>query len=71
MRKRIYELLSEDGYWERFPIIIEELINVNYATPGAFPNIEFKIHKSGKIEMLYYCVMMVTKEGKILWPRHP
>ena len=62
--KRIYELLSEDGYWERFPIIIEELINVNYATPGAFPNIEFKIHKRGKIEMLYYCVMMVTKEGK-------
>jgi len=62
--KRIYELLSEDGYWERFPIIIEELINVNYAAPGAFPNIEFKIHKNGKIEMLYYCVMMVTKEGK-------
>lgn len=62
--KRIYELLSEDGYWERFPIIIEELINVNYLAPGAFPNIEFKIHKSGKIEMLYYCVMMVTGEGK-------
>src|SRR3989338_7640579 len=62
--KRIYELFSEDGYWERFPIIIEELINVNYAAPGAFPNIEFKIHKNGKIEMLYYCVMMVTKEGK-------
>lgn len=62
--KRIYELLSEDGYWERFPIIIEELIGVNYSAPGAFPNIEFKIHKTGKIEMLYYCVMMVTKEGK-------
>jgi hypothetical protein len=62
--KRIYELLSEDGYWERFPIIIEELINVDYSAPGAFPNIEFKIHKSGKIEMLYYCMMMVTKEGK-------
>lgn len=62
--KRIYELLSEDGYWERFPIIIEELINVNYSAPGAFPNIEFRIHKSGKIEMLYYCVMMVTGEGK-------
>jgi len=62
--KRIYELLSEDGYWERFPIIIEELINVDYSAPGAFPNIEFKIHKNGKIEMLYYCVMMITKEGK-------
>jgi len=62
--KRIYELLSEDGYWERFPIIIEELINVNYSSFGAYPNIEFQIHRNGKIEMLYYCVMMVTKEGK-------
>jgi hypothetical protein len=62
--KRIYELLSEDGYWEKFPIIIEELINVNYLAFGAYPNIEFKIHRNGKIEMLYYCVMMVTKEGK-------
>src|SRR3989338_5919164 len=61
--KRIYELLSEDGYWERFPIIIEELINVNYNNISSFSNIEFKIHKSGKIEMLYYCLMMVTGEG--------
>jgi len=62
--KRIFEMLSEDGYWERFPIIVEQLINVNYQSPTAFPNIEFKIHKNGKIEMLYYCIMMVTKEGK-------
>lgn len=62
--KRIYELLSEEGYWERYPIVIEKLINVNYQSFGAFPNIEFKIHKSGKIEMLYYCIMKVTKEGK-------
>lgn len=62
--KRIYELLNQDGYWDRFPIIIEELVNVNYSGNGGFPNIEFKIHKNGKIEMLYYCVMMVTPEGK-------
>ena len=62
--RRIYELLSEDGYWERFPIIIEELIDVNFTTLDNFPNIEFKIGNNGKIEMLYYCVMMVTKEGK-------
>ncbi|OGK10399.1 hypothetical protein A2767_02550 [Candidatus Roizmanbacteria bacterium RIFCSPHIGHO2_01_FULL_35_10] len=62
--KRIYELLSEDGYWDRFPIIIEQLINVNFNNISSFPNIEFKIHKSGKIEMLYYCLMMVTGEGK-------
>lgn len=62
--KRIYELLSEDDYWERFPIIVEQLIEVDYMSQNSFPNIEFKIHKNGKIEMLYYCVMMVTKEGK-------
>lgn len=64
--KRIYELLSEDGYWDRFPIIIEQLINVNYNNISSFPNIEFKIHKSGNIEMLYYCLMMVTGEGEYL-----
>jgi hypothetical protein len=62
--KRIYELLNQDGYWDRFPIVIEELVNVNYKVGGGFPNIEFKIHKNGQIEMLYYCVMMVTPEGK-------
>lgn len=62
--RRIFELLSEDGYWERFPIIIEELIKVNFGSLDSFPNIEFKINSNGKIEMLYYCVMMVTKEGK-------
>lgn len=62
--KRIYELLSEDDYWERFPIIVEQLIEVDYLSQDSFPNIEFKIHKNGKIEMLYYCIMMVTKEGK-------
>lgn len=62
--KRIFEMLSEDGYWERAPIIVEQLVNVNYLSPTAYPNIEFKIHKNGKIDMLYYCTMMVTKEGK-------
>ncbi len=61
--KQLYGILNQNDYWERFPIIIEDLINVNYAVGGGFPNIEFKIHKNGKIEMLYYCVMMVTKEG--------
>ncbi|MFA5136451.1 MAG: hypothetical protein WC489_03595 [Patescibacteria group bacterium] len=61
--RKLYELLNQNDYWERFPIIIEDLINVNYAVGGGFPNIEFKIHKNGKIEMLYYCIMMVTKEG--------
>lgn len=63
--KSIYSYLNEDDYWERYPIIIEDLIQVNFGNGGtSFPNIEFKIHKSGKIDMLYYCSMKVTEEGE-------
>ena len=61
--KAIYATLNKNDYWDRYPIIIEDLINVDVNNVNSFPNIEFKIHKSGKIEMLYYCLMLVTKEG--------
>jgi len=61
--KAIYSTLNKNDYWDRYPIIIEDLINVDVNNVNSFPNIEFKIHKSGKIEMLYYCLMLVTKEG--------
>lgn len=62
--RKIQEYLSQENYWENFPIIVEDLINVNYSASGGFPNIEFKIHKNGRIEMLYYCAMLVTPKGK-------
>jgi len=63
--KAIYAYLNEDEYWERYPIIIEDLIQVNLNSGNnSFPNIEFKIQKSGKIDMLYYCDMKVTAEGE-------
>jgi hypothetical protein len=61
--KAIYSIFNKNEYWDRYPIIIEDLISVNLNNGSSFPNIEFKIHKSGKIEMLYYCLMMVTKDG--------
>ena len=61
--KAIYSIFNKNDYWDRYPIIIEDLISVNLNNGSSFPNIEFKIHKSGKIEMLYYCLMMVTKDG--------
>jgi hypothetical protein len=63
--QKIYDLLSDD-YWEKFPIVIEDLINVNYAVGNGFPSIEFKVQKSGHIEMLYYCSMVVTKQGAFM-----
>lgn len=63
--REIYSYLKQDEYWEKYPIIIEDLISVNFQNGGAsFPNIEFKIQKSGKIDMLYYCTMKVTEEGE-------
>ncbi|HUW22180.1 MAG TPA: hypothetical protein VMW41_05970 [Candidatus Bathyarchaeia archaeon] len=61
--KKIREYLNRDIYWEKFPIIIEDLININYAVGGGFPNVEFKIHKNGRIEMVFYCACMVTDKG--------
>lgn len=61
--KTIYTILNQNDYWDRYPIIIEDLINVSVNNGTSFPNIEFKISKNGKIDMLYYCLMMVTKEG--------
>lgn len=59
----ILTTLNKDAYWEKFPIVIEDLVNVNSAVAGGFPNVEFKILKSGKIEFLYYCGLRVTSSG--------
>jgi len=61
--KAIRDILKKDAYWEQFPIIIESLININPTVAGGFPNVEFKIQKSGKIEFLYFCGLRVTKDG--------
>ena len=59
----IEKILAKDKYWEKFPIIIEDFLNVNSAVGGGFPNVEFKIAKNGKIELLYYCAMRIDKNG--------
>ena len=61
--KEIRKYLSKDSYWEKFPIIIEGLININYAVGNGNPNVEFKIMKNGNIDLLYYCVCAVTPKG--------
>lgn len=60
---KIREVLSRDGYWSQFPIIIEDLINPTTKVAGGYPNVEFKISKSGEIHFLYCCGLRVTDEG--------
>lgn len=59
----IHKILQQDRYWEKFPIVIEDFLNVNPTVGGGFPNVEFKVQKGGKVEFLYFCGMRVDKDG--------
>lgn len=63
-QKAIVDQMMPDRYWDVYPIVIEDLININYAMAGGFPNVEFRIHKNGRVEMLYVCACQVTPKGK-------
>jgi len=64
--KKLQQILKSEPYWERFPIIVEDLVNINYGVANGYPNVEFKIQKNGRIDMLYYCSLAVTKNGAFL-----
>jgi len=59
----IHAKLSEEKYWETFPIVIERYIEENPAVAGGFPNVEFRIAKNGRVEFLYFCGLRVTRDG--------
>lgn len=61
--KEILRRLNEESYWSKFPIVIEDLIDINTSVGGGCPNVEFKIAKNGRIEFLYPCGMRITKDG--------
>lgn len=64
--QKLRSILQAEPYWEKFPIIVEDLISINHQVANGYPNVEFKIHKNGRIEMLYYCALVVTKDGAFL-----
>ena len=59
----ILDQFKLNAYWDRFPIVVEDYVNPNLSLAGGFPNVEFKILKTGKIEFLYYCAMRMTSQG--------
>lgn len=62
--KKIVAILRKDAYWEKFPIVVESLINPNPRIGGGFPNAEFFIRPDGEVEFLYYCGMRVNHKGE-------
>lgn len=61
--KTILEKLKKEKYWKLFPIVLEKYIEPNYSIGGGFPNAEYKVHRNGKVEFLYFCSLRVTKQG--------
>lgn len=61
--KEIIKKLQNDLYWERFPIVIESLVDPNSRIGGGFPNAEFFVRPDGEVEFLYYCGMRVDSNG--------
>lgn len=59
----IRKILDKEAYWSKFPIIIEDFIQIQSTIGGGNPNVEFKILKNGRVEFLYYCGMRMTQEG--------
>lgn len=61
---KLETILSRERYWEKFPIVIEDLVNVNNSLDGSFPNVEFKINPNGRAEILFYGMMAVGRKGE-------
>lgn len=55
--------LKKDAFWDLFPIIVEDYITPVPTIAGGFPNVEFKILKTGRVEFLYYCAMRISPQG--------
>lgn len=62
-QKKLEAVLSKDNYWKQFPIVVEDLVNVNFKVGGGFPNTEYYIKGNGEIELLYYGGLIVTDKG--------
>lgn len=61
--QEIRKHLSKDGYWEKFPIVVETLINGSEPAFTRYPNVEFKINKNGTLDFLYACGQRITQQG--------
>lgn len=62
-RKRIKQKLTADPYWNRFPTVVENFINIDKTIGGGNPNVEFFVDEKGIVQFLYSCGMRVTPEG--------
>jgi hypothetical protein len=56
-------LLQADGYWHRFPLVLETFIPTNTHIGGGIPNVEGYIDHRGKVSVRYHCGLRVLNNG--------
>ena len=67
-KKKLFEELKKvfkkEPYLKKHPLIVEAFIDTKKEKRCPFPNTECFIYQDGKIEISYYCNMIVTPEGE-------
>ena len=60
----IRKLFSGDEYWRKFPIVVEQYVELDIKVGGGSPNVEIRVEESGGVNFLYPCGMRVNKQGE-------
>jgi hypothetical protein len=60
----IMKMFVQNEYWRKYPIIVEQLVEVDGQVGGGCPNVELKIEADGKVKFLYPCSMRVNRRGE-------
>ncbi|MFH0773391.1 MAG: hypothetical protein V1922_03720 [bacterium] len=64
LRIELQRVFDKETYLKKHPLILETYINTSKEKKSPYPSIECFIHQNGKIELPYYCNMIVTPEGE-------
>lgn len=61
---RLKKLFVEHPYLKKHSLVVERFIDTSKEKRCPFPSIECFIHQDGRIEIPYYCNMIVSPEGE-------
>jgi len=56
------EIIESELYWQREPVVVEQLVEIEPSIAGGNPSVEFQVTDQ-KVIPLYVCGMRVTAEG--------
>jgi len=62
--KTLRNIYKREPFLKKHPLVIETYIDTKNEKQCPFPSVECIIHQNGKIEIPYYCNMIVTPEGE-------